>query len=98
MIKRFQEARKFDVIELGKLRNLCHELGQVAYVFSDKTGTCAVPVLSLGHPWPSMAIAILGPWLRVRLTQNVMELKQLSIAGGMATAICFLHENQFKMI
>jgi hypothetical protein len=45
-----------------------------------------------------MAIAILGPWLRVRLTQNVMELKQLSIAGGMATAICFLHENQFKMI
>jgi len=56
MIKRFQEAEKFDVIELGKLRNLCHELGQVAYVFSDKTGTCAVPVLSLGHPWPSVAI------------------------------------------
>ncbi|CAJ1432169.1 unnamed protein product [Effrenium voratum] len=34
--------------------NLCHELGQIAYIFSDKTGT---------------------------LTQNVMELKRVAIAG-----------------
>eukprot|EP00928_Gymnodinium_smaydae_P062190 TRINITY_DN4610_c0_g1_i1.p1 TRINITY_DN4610_c0_g1~~TRINITY_DN4610_c0_g1_i1.p1 ORF type:complete len:1745 (+),score=408.37 TRINITY_DN4610_c0_g1_i1:493-5235(+) len=34
--------------------NLCHELGQVSFIFSDKTGT---------------------------LTQNVMELKRVSIAG-----------------
>ncbi|CAE7251714.1 putative phospholipid-transporting ATPase DRS2 [Symbiodinium microadriaticum] len=34
--------------------NLCHELGQISYIFSDKTGT---------------------------LTQNVMELKRVSISG-----------------
>merc|ERR1719261_1318108 len=37
-----------------KSTNLCQELGQIAYVFSDKTGT---------------------------LTQNVMELKRVSIGG-----------------
>lgn len=51
-LKMYDEAQ--DTPANARTTNLCHELGQVAYVFSDKTGT---------------------------LTQNVMELKQLSIAG-----------------
>lgn len=39
----------------ARTTNLCHELGQVSYIFSDKTGT---------------------------LTQNIMELKRLSIEGS----------------
>ncbi|CAJ1392125.1 unnamed protein product [Effrenium voratum] len=44
-----------DTAANARTTNLCHELGQVSYVFSDKTGT---------------------------LTQNVMELKRLSVAGA----------------
>jgi phospholipid-translocating P-type ATPase (flippase) len=45
---------EYDVAAQVKSTNLCQELGQIAYVFSDKTGT---------------------------LTQNVMELKRVSIHG-----------------
>lgn len=44
-----------DCPALARSTNLCHELGQVSYVFSDKTGT---------------------------LTQNIMELKRLSIGDS----------------
>merc|ERR1719182_1195579 len=45
---------EYDVAAQVKSTNLCQELGQIAYIFSDKTGT---------------------------LTQNVMELKRISVGG-----------------
>ena len=52
-----------DLPAVVRSTNLCHELGQVSYVFSDKTGT---------------------------LTQNVMDLKKISVAGevGFSTFLC----------
>ena len=51
-LKMYDQAQ--DTPANARTTNLCHELGQVSYVFSDKTGT---------------------------LTQNVMELKRMSIGG-----------------
>ena len=89
MIKRFQEAEKFDVIELGKLRNLCHETwpSRLRLLRQDWDVCCARV-----EPWPSVAIhGHRHPWpLVARQVDTERDgAEQLSIAGGMATAICF---------
>jgi len=54
-LRMYHKDEDFDNIPAGvRASNLCQEIGQVKYIFSDKTGT---------------------------LTQNVMELKRLSVKG-----------------